>query len=210
MLRSALIGILAALMASAVSAEERLVKAGAVFPMLDKFYATAPAERSLLSPSFTVLRDGKPAPEAHLSLVVEGRRTPLPLGPDARLERLPTAAELATGAQVAVDAPKGPLGMKIDLNAAIRPATEISANDCQRAIGQANAFVHHAAGLLAMAAPQLKAATFPGAGSGVAVMPDGKAISLPLANGAPSYDPAAIKGAKTIRLAKTPSYIGLN
>jgi hypothetical protein len=63
--------------------------------------------------------------------------------------------------------------------------------------------------MMAMLAPKVKAATFIGAGSGVAVMADGKTVPLPLIKGAPAYDPEAVKGARTIRLAKMPSVVSL-
>jgi hypothetical protein len=188
-------------------APERLVDAGKVFVMLDKFYATPPADRSKLEPSYVVTQDKKPVPNLRLTLVADGKRIPLPLGPNGRIERLPSATELAH-ARIEVAGAKGPLQIQIALFSSIRPAEEINAAECALAISQANSSIKRAAGLMAMLAPQVKATTFPGSGSGVAVMADGKTTPLPLLNGTPTYDPAVIKGARTLRLAKAPSAVG--
>jgi hypothetical protein len=202
------LGLLAAPLAA--WAGEALVPAAKLFPMLDKYYATPPAERSKLALNYIVLRDGKPATGLTLALVAGGKRTPMPLSPSGKLERLPTAAELA-GAQVAIDAPPGnfKLNVQLNLDTTIPPAPEISAAECAQAIDQVNAAIRRQAGLLALVAPRIKATSFPGAGSGVAVLADGKTVPLPLIKGAPAYDPAAIRNARTIRLAHTPSVVSL-
>jgi hypothetical protein len=198
------------LAAGAVRAEERLVDAEKVFPLLDKFYAMPPAERSLLVVRYNIMRDGKPPADLHVALVVAGRRTPVAVAADGRLERLPTPADFAAHAQVAIDAPAGSkFSNRLSLDTAIPAALEVSPSTCILAISQANAAVRHAVGVMAMLAPKVKAVTFVGAGSGVAVLADGRTVPLPLIAGAPAYDPDAIKGAKAIRLARTPSLISL-
>jgi hypothetical protein len=213
MKRLALASLLATCAATSALAQgptpERLVDADQVFPMIDKFYATPPADRSTIALAYVFTHEGKPATGVHLALVVNGKRTPLAIEADGRVERLPTPAEMAAHAQVAVDAPKGYFNVRLNIRPSIRPAQEIDAAQCALAITQLNAAIKRAAGLLALAAPQVKVTTFPGAGSGVAVMGDGKTTPLPLLKGAPVYDPAAIKGAKTIRLAKVPIAVGL-
>ncbi|MFV4677348.1 hypothetical protein ACNJU9_21230, partial [Mycobacterium tuberculosis] len=114
-------------------------------------------------------------PEVHLALVVSGKRIPLPIAADGRVDRLPTLAELGQHAQIAIDAPPGlKFNSHLSLESAIKPALEINPADCATSIAQANAAIQHAAGVMAMLAPKVKAVSFPGAGSGVAVMPDGK------------------------------------
>ena len=202
--------VLALTAAGAAMAQERLVDADKVFPLLDKYYATPPADRSLLAIRYNVLRDGKPAPDFHAFLVVAGKRTPIPVTADGKVERLPTPAEFTAHAQVAIDAPPtAKFSNRLSLDTAIPPAPEVSATTCAQAIVQANDAMRRAAGVMAMLAPKVKAVTFVGAGSGVAVLADGKTVPLPLIGGAPAYDPDAIKGARTIRLARAPSLISL-
>jgi hypothetical protein len=207
-----------ALFAVAVSApafaqapiEERRVDAAKVFAMLDKFYAAPPAERSMLAMRYTITEDGKPPTHVRLTLVEGARRTPLPIRTDGKVERIPTAAELAGHAEVLVEAPKGSrLATRPDVDTTIRPGLEISAADCARAIDQFNAQVRRVAGVMAMVAPKAKACTFPGSGSGVAVMVDGKTQPLPLMRGAPALEPDALKGARSVRLANPPTMVSL-
>jgi hypothetical protein len=205
------IGLILALMATSAVAQappaESLIAADKLFFMLDKFYATPPADRSKLAVHYTIMQNKKPAPNIRLTLVANGKRTPLPVAPDGEVQRLPTAEELAAHPQIAVGG--GAVQVTLGLWSSIRPSEEISAADCALAIAQANSTMKRAAGVMAMLAPQVKVTTFPGAGSGVAVMADGKTTPLPLFKGAPAYDPVAIKGAKTIRLAKAPTAVGL-
>lgn len=204
------LALIAAVVATPALAEERLIEAGKAFFMLDKFYAVPAADRSHLAVGYTVLpKDGVPLSSIHMTLVVNGKRTPIPLAADGRIERIPTAAELAAHAQLALDTPKGAFSNRMDFETTIRPAQEVSAAECQAAIAQGNAAIKSAAGMMAFAAPHIKAAGFPGAGSGVAVMADGKTTPLPVVKGAPVYDPEAIKGAKTLRLAKAPVRVTL-
>jgi hypothetical protein len=157
-----------------------------------------------------LMKDGRPATDLHPVLIVGGKRTPIPIAADGRVERLPTAAELAAHAQIGLDAQPG---MKftnhLSLDTSIRPAQEIAAAECVQAMDQANAAIRRAAGVMAMLAPKVKAVTFVGAGSGVAVLADGKTAPLPLIKGAPAYDPAAIKNARTIKLTKAPTLVSL-
>ena len=209
-MRSPPLVLLALAISAPAMAEERLVDAGKVFPMLDKFYSAAPADRSLLAMRYSYTQDGKPATALHLTLVAGGQRIPLPIAADGRVERIPTSAELAEHAQVAIDAPKGAkFAVRMSVDTAIRPTTEIGAADCAKAIDQYNAQVRRQAGVMALVVPKAKACTFPGAGSGMAVMADGKTQALSLIKGSPAFEPEAFKGARTVRLAHAPQVVSL-
>ena len=204
--------VLLAAVAGSVLAQstERMVDAAKVFPMLDKFYAAPPAERSLLTMRFSYTEEGRPATNLRLTLVQGAKRTPLPIRADGKVERIPTQAELADHAQVAIEAPKGSkFAAHMSVDTAIRPTLEISAGDCAKAIDQYDAQVKRQAGILAMVVPKAKACTFPGAGSGVAVMGDGKNQPLPVIKGMPAFEPENARGAKLIRLARAPSVVSL-
>ena len=62
MKRLSLIAVAVLAMATAAGAQtvERMVDAAKLFPMLDKFQAIAPADRSELALSYLVLQDDKP------------------------------------------------------------------------------------------------------------------------------------------------------
>jgi hypothetical protein len=129
--RNLLLCTILALTSSTAAAEtgerERLVDAGKVFVMLDEFYALSPVERARLTLSYTLLHDGRPAVNARMCLVVNGRRTPVPIGPDGHVERLPTASDMAAHAQVAVDKPSGYYHVDLDILPSLAPALEASA-----------------------------------------------------------------------------------
>jgi len=203
------LALIAASIAGGAMAEERLIDAAKVFPMLDRLYATPAADRSKLLTVYSFTKDGHPATGLHLTLVSGGKRTPIPIAADGHAELLPSPADLAAHAQIATDAPKGAFNVRMNVFTNIKPAQELSAADCALAVTQVNTAIQKAAGMMAMLAPKVKATTFPGAGSGMAVLADGKTVPLPLIKGAPAYDPDAIKGAKTIRLAKTPALVSL-
>ena len=191
-------------------APERLVDATKVFPMLDKFYSAPPADRSHLAMHYSFTENGKPATSLHLTMVAGGKHTPLPILPDGRVERIPTAADMAEHAQIAIDAPKGAkFAAHMSADTAIRPALEVNAADCAKAIDQYNTQVRRQAGVMALVVPKAKACTFPGAGSGAAVMGDGKTQPLPIVKGMPAFEPEAMKGARTVRLAKAPTLVSL-
>lgn len=189
---------------------EKTLDAAKVFALLDKFYAAPPADRSLLALRYTVMENGAPASHVRFTLVAGGKRTPMPIGADGRVERLPTPAELNDHAQVALEAPKGTkLSIKMAVETTIRPAVEVSPGDCAKAINQYNNQVKRQAGILALAVSKAKACTFPGSGSGVAVMTDGKTQPLTVVKGMPAFEPEAARGAKTVRLAKAPTVVSL-
>jgi hypothetical protein len=213
MKRPAALALLATLVATSVLAQpigpERLDEPRVAFYMIDKFYAVPAADRSELKLTYKVLHGVAPAPKVHLTLVVDGKRTPLPIAADGRVERLPTEADLAAHAMIALDVPRGYISIPVDLGAAMPPAREIDPARCALAIDQANGAIRRAFGMLAFIAPRVGAVTFPGAGSGVAVMADGKTRPLPLHNGAPTYVPGPFKEARTLRLARTPNAVVL-
>ena len=208
--RAVLSGALAALLsAGPVLAEapaetgptERVMDALKVFPFLDRFYGVAAEKRSLIILRYNLTHDGRPATDVKISLLVGDQRIPIPLSARGKVERLPTRAELAAHAQVAIEAPAAAkFRTRIALDTTITPTQEVDAATCAQAIKQINHAIAHAAGVLSILAPKFKATTFEGADSGVAVLADGSTAPLPLIDGHPAYDPARIKDARTIRL----------
>lgn len=213
MIRAAFASVLLVATATPALADppvEKTLDAAKGFALLDKFYASPPAERSLLAMRYTVMENGAPAAHVKFALIVGGKRIPLPIGADGKVERLPTVAELNAHAQLAIEAPKGTrLAMSPTVETAIRPTSEISPADCAKAIEQFNAQVKRQAGILALAAPKAKVCTFPGAGSGVAVLADGKTQPLTVVKGMPAFEPEAAKGARVVRLTKVPTAVSL-
>ncbi len=196
---------LAAAPAAALADAKPPIRLSKVFGFLDKYLAIPPAERSRFVLAYTFMLDGKPAPGLKAAIVeADGRRTPLQIGPDARALRLPTAAQLASASFVA-DAPAGAkLGVKLDLEPLLTPAQEFPVRELDLALAQANAGMAKAGGLIAFALPKLSGVSFLGSGSGRARLAGGGELALPMAEGAPFYDPKLVRGAATILLARAP------
>lgn len=196
---------LAATPALAWSQTKPPVKLSKVFGFLDKYLAIPPGQRNRFVLAYTFMIDGKPAGGLKAAILeADGRRSPLALAPDGRALRLPTAAQLAT-ASFAAEVPAGTkLGVRLSLEPLIVPAQELAARDLELSLAQANAGMARAGGLIAFALPKLTGVSFPGAGSGKARLANGSEVALPVADGAPFYDPKALKGAAVILLARVP------
>jgi beta-lactamase regulating signal transducer with metallopeptidase domain len=201
-----------ALLISAAGNGGRPVPARIVFPYLARYYAFPATERSRVEIAYRFTIGGKPAHSLGLTLDVGGRRAPIPLDAGGWARRLPSAAELAANAAVfAVRAPRQPVQLDIrpNLQTSIAPAREISAADCALAISQVQGGAKKAMGLLGFFLSKIRAVTFPGAVSGVAILENGRTVPLPQLEGSPAYDPQAIPSARLIRLARTPTIVDL-
>ncbi len=182
------------------------VKLSKVFGYLDKYLAIPPAQRNRFVLAYYVQMNGKPAAGLKAAIVEpDGRRTPLMLGPDGKVLRLPTAAQLAAADFVADVPPEAKLGVRLELEPSMPPALDYSPRELDQAIAQANAGMSKAAGVIRFALPKLTGVTFAGAGSGRARLADGREMTLPMADNAPFYDPERVKGAVAVTLAHPPA-----
>ena len=181
------------------------IKLSKVFPFLDKYLAIPAGERNRFTMAYTFMTDGKPAAGLKAAIVeADGRRTPLAFGSDGRVTRLPNAAQLVS-ANLVVDVPAATkMGVRLALEPLIAPAQELAARDLDLSLVQANAGMAKAGGLMAFAVPKLTGVSFPGAGSGKARLANGAEVPLPIADGAPFYEPKTLKGATVIVLARVP------
>jgi len=195
------------LLAPAVHAEERLVEARRVFGFLEVYQALTPAERSQFTLGYALRKDGKPAVVDVTLVEADGRRTPLPVNAEGRFLRVPTAAQMAGKPQVAIDAAAGKVAVSMLVESTARPATEMSVAPFAPGMAQVNAVVAAKLGMLASLVPKVTRATFVGAPSGKAVMADGREVALPLAKDGPTFDPVALKGARSLRFPSVPAHI---
>lgn len=203
-------GLIAAVAASAVAgpafAAERLVPVGKIFPFLDVYLKIPAAERSRFTMAYRFTAGGKPAAGLKLSIVEGGQRTPLPVGPDGRALRLPTLQQLQSKAQVAVEAAAGQkFGVSLSVEPLVRPAAEMSAPELAMAVTQAASGAKRAAGVMGFAVPKFERVWLFGAQGGQVVYANGAKAALPVVKGAPVFDPAAHRNAKTLLFAKAPA-----
>ncbi len=191
---------------AALAADKPPVKLAKIFPFLDKYLALPANQRDRFRLAYAFRINGQTAGALKAEIIqADGRRAPFPIGPDGRPARLPTAAELQ-GASLALEVPaEAKMGVKLDLEPSLSPAREMNPHDLTVAIAQANSGMAQAAGLMSFAVPKLTAVGFPGAGSGEAVLADGRKLALPAGEGAPYYAPARLAGAQRLILARTPT-----
>ena len=192
-------------------AETKSVKLSKAFGYLDIFLKVPPQERTRFSLAYYFLRNKKPAPDIRAFVVQGANRTPLALGPDARVLRLPTLAELQSDAALELDVVPGTkVGLDLELHADIAPSNKLDAHEIDLALQQVTLAIKHRAGILGFAVPKISQANFPGAGAGVAVLADGRTTPLPKLEDGPYYDPGAMPGVKIVALARAPSRIVLD
>ena len=208
--RSLLLLVLAAsLAAGPVLAAEKVIDPKKVFPYLLNYWKLAPAERSRFTLAYVFKHNGQPLPGAMWILMGTSKAT-LPLGPEGRVLRLPTAAELEDGKlQIALDE-KEKVNVNLQVEALVRPAAQLDARDLAAAIDQATAGEKKVAGLVGFMAPKLTETLFVGVASGEAQFADGHRVPLPLDDGAPAFAPAKFPGAVKVVLPKAPTRILIN
>jgi len=206
--RGVIIGLTLALMAPglALAADKLPVKLSKVFPYLDKYLAIPPDQRNHFALGYVIQVNGKPATGMNAAILeADGRRTPLPINAEGWVTKLPTAAQLAS-ASFTADAPPNPdFGVHMRISPSLPPAQEYNPRDLELAVSQANAGMDKVAGMMRFAVPTLVGVSFLGAGSGKARLADGREAALPVAAGAPYYDPKLAPGATKILLAKAPT-----
>lgn len=194
------------------AAKGETVAAKKIFPFYDLYLGIPAAERSRFVMAYYLKINGKTAAGHTLWLIgASGARTALPVGPDGRIQKLPTLADFKAGATIdpakREDAEKFSIAMEME--ALVRPGETIAAADLVAAIDQCNAAIRKKAGLIGFAAPKMEQAVFVGVSAGQAVLAGGKTVPLPVTKGLPVYQPAALPGVQALKFAKAPSRVFL-
>ena len=201
-----LLALAATLAAGPVLAGPKVIDPKRVFPYLPTYWKLAPSERNRFALAYVFKHNGQPL-AAPMWIVMGAARTPIPLGPDGRVGRLPTAAELEDGKlEIGLD-DKEKVSVNLQIEALIRPAAQLDVRELAAAIDQASAGEKKVAGLVGFMAPKLTEVAFVGVASGEAQFADGHRTPLPLDNGAPAFAPAKFPGAVKVILPKAPGRI---
>jgi len=181
------------------------------FPMLDIHLGLPPAERSRFYLAYRAVRDKRPAADVRATIVAAGgARIPVAFDRQGGVIRLPALADLKSGAQFEIEG--APFKLFPEIRCAMAPAIRLDPATLILALAQVNAAVAKVAGALSVMAPKLTAAYFPDAGSGQALLADGRATPLPVFT-APIFgpiayfEPAKAIGAKAVLLTRAPSRI---
>jgi hypothetical protein len=157
------------------------------------------------------LIDRQPSPALRLVIAEGASRTPLPIDAFGRIARLPTAAQLRSGAKAEITGPQGhKFGLTLEIEPSLAPAAEMDARSLALAAQQATAGARKAAGVLGFAAPRLDRVVFEGAAGGQAVDAQGKTTPLQVVKGDPVFDPARQPSARIIRFSRPPHRLFLD
>ena len=211
--RSLIGGIAVSILAAPAArpAARPLAKVDALYPYLKIYLEATPEQRSRFTLAYFVMRDRKPAPDVKAFLIgADGRRRPIAIAGDGRVETLPTLSDLHANIQVEVDAaPSDKINPNVEILANVAPAARLDTHPLVQAMGQANAAIAAHAGILSFAAPKLTCAYMIGAHSGQAVLANGRSVPLPLRTGrffagTPYFDSAAMPDARAVVLDKAP------
>ncbi len=187
--------------------EKKAIAAKKAFPFYDVFLDTPPAERSRFTMSFYLKVNGRPATTPILTLVMpNGARTPLSVGAEGRIVRMPNKAELKDGLIEAVKANAGDrVQLSMELEPLVRLGETVSVADLNAALEQCNVAIRKRAGVIGFAVPKMEQVMFAGTPSGSALLAEGKTAPLPQFKGMAFYRPAALPGAQALKFAKAPS-----
>jgi len=199
--------------AAQTATDSETMAASKLFPLLDTYLGLPPAERDQFHLEYAVTGAGA-AQSAHLTLKRPSGDTPISLAPDGRILTEPNLADLKS-AQVVMTTPKGShYGVSLRLVANVTPAQRLDVAPLKAGIDQARAAGRKTAGLMAMMAPDFETVCFVDAGSGQAILDDGKTISLKISAPPsmpkflnPCLTPADQPRARQVSLAHTPTSI---
>jgi hypothetical protein len=187
--------------------EKKSIAAKKAFPFYGLFLDTPPAERSRFTMSYYLKVNGRPATTPVLTLVMpNGARTPLAVGAEGRIVRMPTKAELKDGLIEAAKASPGDrVQLSMELEPLVRLGETVSVADLNAALDQCNTAIKKRAGVIGFAVPKMEQVLFAGAPAGNALLADGKTAPLPQFRGMAFYRPSALPGAQSLKFGKAPS-----
>jgi hypothetical protein len=204
--RGLILAAAAAAVAGPALAEEKVVSLAGRFPFLDTYLKIPAGQRTRFTLGYYFTSEGKPVTGVKVWIIENGARTLLPIGPDGRVLRLPTLAQLKSKAQLAIEGPSDrKYGITLNVEPIARPAVELDAQDLALAVSQAAFGAKSAAGLLGFVVPKMERVYFNKAKGATVIYADGRRAPLPLfQKKVPVFDPADHKGAKTIVFTQAP------
>jgi hypothetical protein len=206
--RLALAPLLSLAVAGSAFAEAKQFPLDKAFPYLEGYLKLPPAERTRFVLGYRLMGEARAIQSVRMALLDKGGTIPVAISPDGRLERLPTLQQIQDHAQLSIAAAKGSrIGIALSVEPTAKPAREMDAGELAATLVQAQAGEEKVAGLFAFAVPKLTRVAFEGVAQGEAVGADGRARPLPVEKGRLVFDPAALKGAKTLRFPGAPTHV---
>ncbi len=199
--------------AAQTAADSETMAASKLFPLLDTYLGLPLTERDQFHLEYAVTGNAAGA-NTHLMLKRPSGDVPIALAADGRILTLPDLADIKS-AQVVMTTPKGShYGISLHIVANEAPAQRLDVAPLKAGIDQARAAGRKTAGLMAMMAPDFETVCFVDAGSGQAILDDGKTIALKISAPPsmpkflnPCLTPADQPRARQVSLAHTPTAI---
>jgi hypothetical protein len=201
-----LLALAMASVAGSAFAADKMLDPKKIFPYLEAYWKLAPADRSRFSLTYVFRHEGKPL-AVPVAIVLGAASHPIPLDPDGRVGRLPSLAELETGKlHVGLDE-KDKFNINTQIDALVKPATQMDVRELAAAIDQATAGEKKVAGLVGFMAPKLTEVGFEGVASGEVRFADGRRAPLPLEGKTPVFAPAKFPGATVVVFPTAPTRV---
>jgi len=204
-------------LATGASAAEKskAIPSPSLFPFLDTYLSLPANARDHFHLSYVVGPQGAKASDFKLTLNRPSGDVPINIAADGEMLPQPTLADLKAKTPVSIHAPEGSrFGISLRVAATADMAKSYDAASLKTSVEQAHAGAKKAAGLFAMAVPDLQTACFAGTTSGTATLANGKTVALPgtkqagdVPAGTPCYTPVAMPDARTITLDRAPRVI---
>ena len=194
------------LLAQPAAAATRETDVSKVFVFLDNFLRMTPAEQARLKVDFYLTQNGNPPKGVKAWWIdKDGKRTDVPIAADGRFEKEPNLKQLVEKSKMVFEGPSANgYSVRIGLVWGSKPAVEMDAKQVANYLNEANAIVKKAAGRFGLVAPRMVQVAFPGGGSGLALMADGRTAPLPMFKGSPAFNPTAQAGAAKLRFTRVP------
>ena len=195
--------------------KSKAIPSPSLFPFLETYLSLPANARDHFHLSYVVGPQGAKASDFRLALNRPTGDVPITIASDGEMLPQPTLADLKAKTPVTINAPDGSrFGISLRVAATIDMARSYDAAPLKTSIEQAHAGAKKAAGLFAMAVPDLQTACFSGASSGTATLTNGKTVALPglpkagdAPAGTPCFTPQAMPDARTITLDRAPRVV---
>lgn len=188
------------------AASERIVPLREAFPYWERYVSLPATGRDGFTLIYRLERqDGRALPP--ISLIQNGRRTPLEVASDGRVLRLPTDPAVVRTAQIA--APEMRMRLHMDVRPVLPLSQRVTAAAVDNALSDYEA-ARRSAGPLSLGIPRLRGITFEGARSGRAELPGGRSVELPRDRSGHPYiqpDQRAVGGYMAVSLAQPPGQV---
>lgn len=178
-----------------------------IFAFYDVYLGLAPTERDGLSLTYSLLNRNGAALSQQATMVAGERRVPIRLNAAGEILNPPDLAMWREGViEFATPPQRGSTQISLEIRPRFAMDDRVEVAEVRNSLNDYRAALRRA-GPLALAAPRTDGVRFVGAGSGSAVMADGRRVALPLDEGAPRFAPdsRAMRGAVRVELARAPT-----